>query len=95
MAAYIVTLNGKHIDTVFYNDCERVDDVKRSLVDHDGYNPAIVVTKARKRPKIAPKGTNKRIHEASPSVDPRAVGNKATVLVTSALEWPMAHPRRR
>mgnify|MGYP003137853219 CR=1 FL=1 len=47
--AYDVFLNGKEIDTVFYTD-STVDDVKRSLVDRDGYNPGIVVKKATGRP---------------------------------------------
>ena len=38
-----VYLNGRLIDTVFFTpDCD-ADYVKRALVDHDGYNPAIVV----------------------------------------------------
>lgn len=45
-----VYLNGKEIDTVFYGEsflkgfktkAEFLDDVKRSLVNHDGYNPSI------------------------------------------------------
>ena len=51
MESFDVYLNGKHIDTVFYStghhagdkkeDAE--EDVKRSLVGHDGYSPDIVV----------------------------------------------------
>jgi hypothetical protein len=48
MAAYSawnVYLNGKCIDTVFYDpDCDR-DDVRTGLIEHDGYDPAIVVQK--------------------------------------------------
>jgi len=41
--AWDVYLNGKLIDTVFYTaDCE-AEYVKHSLVDHDGYDPAITV----------------------------------------------------
>jgi hypothetical protein len=47
--AYDVFLNGKKIDTVFYSHAEPVDDVKRSLVNHDGYDYNIVVRKARRK----------------------------------------------
>ena len=53
MSVYDVYLNGKKVDTVFYNaKCDggaliNADDVKRGLIDHDGYDPAIIV---RKRP---------------------------------------------
>ncbi len=40
---YDVILNGEAIDTVFYSGSENPDDVKKSLVNHDGYDPAIVV----------------------------------------------------
>ena len=40
-----VYLNGKWIDTVYAKgyDCE---EMKRSLINHDGYNPNITVKKA-------------------------------------------------
>ena len=44
--AYNVYLRGKHIDTVFQSGASTVDEVKRSLINHDGYDPAIRVTKA-------------------------------------------------
>lgn len=40
--AYEVYLNGKHIDTVWMTGYT-VEEVKKSLVDHDSYNPNIVV----------------------------------------------------
>ena len=45
MQAYTVFLNGKNIDTVFYgnNVDTNADDVKRDLIDHDGYDPRIIV----------------------------------------------------
>jgi hypothetical protein len=50
MQAYNVYLNGKEIDTVFYNDgSTTVEEVKKSLVNHDGYDSDIVVKKERKR----------------------------------------------
>ncbi len=47
--AYKVTHNGKHIDTVFYGHHEEPEEVKHSLVNHDGYHPNIKVTKERKK----------------------------------------------
>lgn len=43
--AFHVYLNGKKIDTVFYSESANAEaeDVKRSLVDHDGYDPNIEV----------------------------------------------------
>lgn len=46
--AYNVRLNGKLIDTVFYCDKGAAEEVKRGLVNHDGYDPAIVVSEVRK-----------------------------------------------
>jgi hypothetical protein len=31
----------RHVDTVFFDNDMREDEVRRSLVDHDGFNPAI------------------------------------------------------
>lgn len=49
MDAFNVYLNGRLIDTVFYakSSKETCDEVKRSLINHDGYNPDIVVMKSR------------------------------------------------
>jgi hypothetical protein len=44
--AYNVYLRGKLIDTVFQSGMSTVEEVKRSLIDHDGYDAAIRVTKA-------------------------------------------------
>ncbi len=46
--AYNVRLHGRLIDTVFAvasgrNRDEREDDQRRSLITHDGYDPAITV----------------------------------------------------
>ena len=47
MQAWDVYLNGKLIDTVFYDkDCDR-DYVRRGLINHDGYHPNIKVVKSR------------------------------------------------
>lgn len=49
MIAFNVYLRGKKIDTVFYadNSRETPEDVRRSLVEHDCYDPAIVVRRER------------------------------------------------
>lgn len=49
---YSVRLHGKWIDAVFQNSpwpnkAEREDDVKRSLVNHDGYDSDIDVTETK------------------------------------------------
>jgi hypothetical protein len=49
MIAWNVYLHGELIDSVFYNErCEggaiiTADDVKRDLIEHDGYDPDIRV----------------------------------------------------
>lgn len=47
--AFNVYLNGRLIDTVFQSGPFTTEEVKRSLVNHDGYDPRIVVKKQRKR----------------------------------------------
>ena len=46
MKAYRVFLNGKLIDTVF-DLSSNAEDVKQSLIDHDGYAPRIVVRRVK------------------------------------------------
>jgi hypothetical protein len=46
--AYDVYLNDELIDTVFYSTNEPWIEVKRSLIDHDGYDPMIIVKKVPK-----------------------------------------------
>lgn len=42
-----VYLRGRIIDSVFfYKDCD-ASYVKSSLINHDGYNPSIIVRRAR------------------------------------------------
>lgn len=41
--AWSVYLHGRLIDTVFFTPSCDADYVRRSLIDHDGYNPAITV----------------------------------------------------
>ena len=46
--AWNVYLNGKLIDTVFYApDCD-AEHVRRGLIDHDGYDPAITVRRSHR-----------------------------------------------
>lgn len=47
--SFNVYLNGRKIDTIFYSSNATVtkEDVKRSLINHDGYDFRIVVTKAK------------------------------------------------
>ena len=39
-----VWLGGKCIDTVFFSPDMTAEEVKKSLVEHDGYHPAIRLT---------------------------------------------------
>jgi hypothetical protein len=41
--AWNVYLNGKLIDTVFFTRDMSADDVKRSLIGHDGYDSRITI----------------------------------------------------
>ena len=49
LRSFDVILGRKVIDTVFYspNDTVTTDEVYRSLVNHDGYDPRIVVRENR------------------------------------------------
>lgn len=50
--SYDVYLNSKKIDTIFYGINEPVDEVKRSLINHDGYDSNIVVRRGKTYGKI-------------------------------------------
>src|SRR6266850_144422 len=43
-----VFLRGKLIDTVFYDVDVSADEVRRSLINHDNYNPNIVVRRSKR-----------------------------------------------
>lgn len=47
--AFDIYLNGKLIDTVFYSPNVKVDveEVKQSLINHDGYDSGIEVRKVK------------------------------------------------
>jgi hypothetical protein len=50
MTEFKVYLRGKHIDSVFYSSNKvTASDVKRSLIDHDNYDPSINVRKVGKK----------------------------------------------
>lgn len=46
--AYNVYLNGKLIDTVFYDKSFTAEEVRDSLISHDGYNPHIRVVRSKR-----------------------------------------------
>lgn len=46
--AWNVSLNGRRIDKVFYSPDMTADEVRRSLINHDGYDSGIKVTKERR-----------------------------------------------
>jgi hypothetical protein len=48
--AYDVYLDGKLIDTVFQSGISDEEEVKKSLINHDGYDPGIEVRKSRRKP---------------------------------------------
>ena len=47
--AFIVRLKGKKIDKVYYDSTMTKEEVKKSLVEHDNYDPEIVVKKEHKK----------------------------------------------
>jgi hypothetical protein len=85
--AYNVRLNGKLIDTVFYSNTTDADEVKHSLINHDGYDPGITVTKARKRktkakPVLADLGPVGPV----PNYDPKTDGDYSAWLVFNNID---------
>ncbi len=48
--AYNVFLGGVCIDTVFYSPTVNTDEIRRSLISHDGYDPGIVVSEEEPDP---------------------------------------------
>jgi hypothetical protein len=60
-----VYLGRKWIDKVFYSDPRyTAAEVKRSLVEHDGYDPRIKVTKERKKKNPSKRSVRKRVAAA-------------------------------
>lgn len=47
MKAYDVYLKGELIDTVFWINNSDCEEVRKSLINHDGYNSAIIVKCAK------------------------------------------------
>lgn len=63
--AFEVFKDGKQIDKLFYSDSDKVteEDVKKSLIDHDGYDPDIEVRReGEASPQLEEKYTLKDIH---------------------------------
>ena len=52
MKAYEVYLGKRHIDTVFWVDNSNADEVRHSLINHDGYNPQIIVVRTNNRRRV-------------------------------------------
>ena len=48
MVGWNVYLKGKRIDKVFFEPTCNKDSVYKSLVEHDGYDPAIIVNKEQR-----------------------------------------------
>lgn len=49
---WTVRLNGKTIDNILCDSSIKKDDVLRGLINHDGYDPGITISKERaKKPK--------------------------------------------
>jgi len=51
--AFDVTLNGEVIDTVYYDQGSTEETVRRDLIEHDGYDPSISVTKRQASKRVA------------------------------------------
>lgn len=43
MTAWDVYLEGRKIDTVYVDKSQSADEVRKWLIEHDGYHPQIVV----------------------------------------------------
>lgn len=54
MLTFRVSLNRRPVDKVFYSDGAKVDaeEVRKSLVDHDGYDPGITVRREKPSDRI-------------------------------------------
>ena len=48
MTAFTVYLRGKEIDIVFFGPGYTKEEVRKSLIDHDGYDPEISVKRRLK-----------------------------------------------
>lgn len=84
--AFDVYLNGKLIDTVFYTESQvaaghvTTDEVKRSLVNHDGYDPGITVRMRWRKENPIARGPHGKHQYVQVEVEPvRLRGNSATV----------------
>jgi hypothetical protein len=81
-----VFLNGKEIDNVQTGSNEDAASVKKSLVEHDGYDPGIVVRRSKKRNKGA--SITKTAEPSIPGVG--GIGNASSALSGSGSAAPTA-----
>lgn len=51
MKVYNIYIHGKWIDTTFFSDNVTKEEAYDNLVNHDGYDPEIVVRAAQKNPR--------------------------------------------
>lgn len=85
-AEYNVLLNGTVIDTVYYDDGMKIDDIKRHLVTHDKYDPRITIKKTELLSETTEVSTKEQelldLYEAfdENGFDSRAVSATKTVL---------------
>lgn len=79
MLAFDVFLNGKEIDTVFYNETgdpnrdATEDEVYRSLVNHDGYDPAIEVKLSTRADELVPPMGKPKMAQKKIAINPLEV----------------------
>lgn len=68
MRAFDVYLHKRLIDTVFYGDSSVVnaDEVRKSLIEHDGYDSSIVVRSHRPRKKRLQQNMHRRLASTRP-----------------------------
>lgn len=81
-SSYNVRLGNKIIDIISYDDSMTVEEVKQSLINHDGYDPAIIVTKRRKvTPKKLLAPSQQECYSPIPAYDPKEDGDYSDWLV--------------
>lgn len=81
-SSYNVRLRSKIIDIISFNDPMTVEEVKQSLINHDGYDPAIIITKRRKvtsKKLLAP--SQQPYNNPVPDYDPKEDGDYSNWLV--------------
>lgn len=94
MAAFKVYKGRKLIDTVFCDGSETAADVKKSLINHDGYDSDIRVTKARGKPTTEVQhivqldyGYGQRWEDVTASLDPKEAKTDLKAYRTNSPEY--------